>query len=248
MSNNMNLSGKVILITGGAQGIGGATAQLCAERGARVIIADLKEKGEEHAAAIRQSGGDAVFHQLDVRSASEVSALFESVQASHGRLDVLICAAGILQGQFLQPEELDLEVFERVMDINVKGMFLCTKYATPLLAPSKGVMLLVGSGAGVIGGSSSIAYGTSKGAVNGMGMTLEGHLAPRGIRVNVICPGSLNTEMKRGVIEAQARKEGKDFEQLVNQSNLGEPIGVARLIAFLASDDAAYLKLRIHTR
>ena len=248
MSNNMNLSGKVILITGGAQGIGGATAQLCAERGARVIIADLKEKGEEHAAAIRQSGGDAVFHQLDVRSASEVSALFEAVQASHGQLDVMICAAGILQGQFLQPEELDLEVFERVMDINVKGMFLCTKYATPLLAASKGVMLLVGSGAGVIGGSSSIAYGTSKGAVNGMGMTLEGHLAPRGIRVNVICPGSLNTEMKRGVIEAQARKEGKDFEQLVNQSNLGEPIGVARLIAFLASDDAAYLKLRIHTR
>lgn len=248
MSNNMNLSGKVILITGGAQGIGGATAQLCAERGARVIIADLKDKGEEHAAAIRQSGGDAVFHKLDVRSQAEVSTLFDAVRKSHGRLDVLICAAGILQGQFLQPEELDLEVFERVMDINIKGMFLCTKYATPLLAESKGVMLLVGSGAGVIGGSSSIAYGTSKGAVNGMGMTLENHLAPRGIRVNVICPGSLNTEMKLGVIEAQARKEGKDFEEMVARSNLGEPIGVARLIAFLASEDADYLKLRIHTR
>lgn len=245
---NDNLSGKVIFITGGAQGIGGSTAELCAERGARVIIADLKDKGEETAAAIRQKGGDAVFQKLDVRSEAEVRAAFANVQASHGQLDVLICAAGILQGQFLQPEELELEVFERVMDINVKGMFLCTKYATPLLAASKGVMILVGSGAGVIGGSSSIAYGTSKGAVNGMGMTLENHLAPRGIRVNVVCPGSLNTEMKLGVIEAQARKEGKDFDTLLAQSHLGEPIGVARLIAFLASDDADYLRLRIHTR
>lgn len=103
MSNNMNLSGKVILITGGAQGIGGATAQLCGAETC-LIIADLKEKGEEHAAAIRQSGGDAVFHQLDVRSASEVSALFESVQASPGRLDVAIWRRAFCRGSFSSPK------------------------------------------------------------------------------------------------------------------------------------------------
>lgn len=244
-----DIRGKTILITGGAQGIGGATAQLCAERSARVVIADIKPTGEEWAAAIRQKGGDAVFHQVDVRVAEQVEALFAKVKASHGGLDVLINAAGILQGQYLQPEEFPLEVFERVMDINVKGTFLCTKYATPLLAAApKGVMLLIASGAGVIGGSSSIAYGTSKGAVNGMGMVLAGHLANRGIRVNVICPGSLNTEMKRGVIEAQAAREGRDAEVMIEAAGLGDPIGVARLLAYLASDEADYVRRNLFTR
>jgi NAD(P)-dependent dehydrogenase (short-subunit alcohol dehydrogenase family) len=163
-------------------------------------------------------------------------------------LDVLICAAGVLQGQFLQPEEFPLETFELVMDVNVKGTFLCTKAATPLLAASKGVMILIASGAGVTGGSSSIAYGTSKGGVNGMGMTLAGHLAPRGIRVNVVCPGGIATEMKLGVIQTQAERQGKDFDNLVAASELGDPIGVARLLAFLASSEADYVRQRMFTR
>jgi len=133
--------------------------------------------------------------------------------------------------------------------VNVKGTFLCTKYATPLLAASrKGIMLLIASGAGVIGGSSSIAYGTSKGAVNGMGMVLAGHLASRKIRVNVICPGSLNTEMKRGVIQTQAEREGRDADELIANSELGDPIGVARLLAYLASDDGDYVRRNLFTR
>ncbi len=244
-----DIRGKVILITGGAQGIGGATAQLCAERGARVVIADIKSDGEDLAATIRANGGDAVFHQIDVRVAEQVEALFTNVAESHGGLDVLINAAGILQGQYLQPEEFPLEVFERVMDINVKGTFLCTKYATPLLAQAKkGVMILIASGAGVIGGSSSIAYGTSKGAVNGLGMVLASHLANRGIRVNVVCPGSLNTEMKRGVIAKQAELNGRDAEDMIEAAGLGDPIGVARLLAYLASDDGDYVRRNLFTR
>ncbi|HRW04225.1 MAG TPA: SDR family oxidoreductase [Caldilineaceae bacterium] len=244
-----DIQGKTILITGGAQGIGGATAQLCAERGARVIITDIKTAGEAHAAAIRANGGEAVFHQIDVRVADQVEALFANVAESHGGLDVLICAAGVLQGQYLQPEEFPLEVFERVMDINVKGTFLCTKYATPLLAQAaKGVMILIASGAGVIGGSSSIAYGTSKGAVNGMGMVLASHLANRGIRVNVVCPGSLNTEMKRGVIAKQAELEQRDAEAMIEAAGLGDPMGVARLLAYLASDDGDYVRRNLFTR
>ncbi|MFZ4658353.1 MAG: SDR family NAD(P)-dependent oxidoreductase [Caldilineaceae bacterium] len=249
MSNPIaDIQGKIILITGGAQGIGEATARLCAERGARVIIADVKDKGADAAAAIRAEGGDATFYKVDVRSQEQVVQLFEQVKQSHQGLDVLICAAGVLQGQYLQPEEFPLETFDFVMDVNVKGTFLCTKYATPLLADSKGVMLLIASGAGVIGGSSSIAYGTSKGAVNGMGMVLAGHLASRQIRVNVICPGSLNTELKRNVIQTQAEREGRDADALIAHSELGDPIGVARLLAYLASDDGDYVRRNLFTR
>ncbi|MCX6047322.1 MAG: SDR family NAD(P)-dependent oxidoreductase [Chloroflexi bacterium] len=244
-----NVAGKIILVTGGAQGIGEATARLCAQRGARVILADIKaDKGEAVAASIQQSGGDAKFYQVDVRMAEQVSSVFAHVQADYGRLDVLINAAGVLQGQFLQPEEFPLEVFEFVMDVNVKGSFLATKYATPLLAESKGVMILIASGAGVVGGSSSLAYGTSKGAVNGLGMTLESHLKPRGIRVNVVCPGSLRTEMKLGVIKTQAERAGEDYDKVVASSELGDPAGVARLLAFLASDDGDYVRRNMFTR
>jgi len=249
MDSIADIRGKVILITGAAQGIGEATARLCAERGAKVLLADVKqEKGEAAAASIRQNGGDATFYPVDVRYAAAVQALFARVQADVNQLDVLICAAGVLQGQFLQPEEFPLETFELVMDVNVKGTFLCTKAATPLLAASKGVMILIASGAGVTGGSSSIAYGTSKGGVNGMGMTLAGHLAPRGIRVNVVCPGGIATEMKLGVIQTQAERQGKEFDSLVAASELGDPIGVARLLAFLASSEADYVRQRMFTR
>jgi NAD(P)-dependent dehydrogenase (short-subunit alcohol dehydrogenase family) len=192
-----DLTDKIILVTGGAQGIGGATAQLCAARGAQVIITDIKtEKGEALAETIRADGGKAAFYSLDVRDQLAVEQVFTQVQEAYGRLDVLICAAGVLAGALLQPDEFPIETFDFVMEVNVKGMFLCVKYAMPLLsAAEQGVILLVGSGAGVIGGSSSIAYGTSKGAVNGMGMTLERHLAGRGIRVNVICPGGIETEL-----------------------------------------------------
>ena len=245
-----DIRGKIILITGAAQGIGEATARLCARRGATVLLVDVKaEKGEAVAASIRESGGQATFHALDVRKDEDVQALFAQVGETHGHLDVLICAAGVLLGPYLQPEEFPVDTFDFVMEVNVRGTFLCTKYATPLIAQSRrGVMILIASGAGVIGGSSSIAYGTSKGAVNGLGMTLAGHLAPRNIRVNVVCPGGIDTEMKLSVIQSQATREGRSFDELVAGSHLGEPIGVARLLAYLASDDADYVRRTLFTR
>ena len=251
MSNQAaDIEGKVILITGGAQGIGGSTARICAERGAEVIITDVKqETGEALAQSLRDAGHKATFFQLDVRDAEAVERIFQQVGEAHGRLDVLICAAGILEGALLQPEEFPLETFEKVMDINVKGCFLCAKYATPLLvAADKGAMILVASGAGVLGGSSSIAYGTSKGAVNGMGMVLEGHLAARGVRVNVICPGSVATELKLNQMRQSTEYQGGTWDPAAAAQRLGDPMGVARIIAFLASDDAAYVKRNQFTR
>ena len=245
-----DITNKIILITGGAQGIGGATAQLCAERGAEVIIADLKvEQGEALAASIRENGGKAAFYPLDVRDQAAVQTLFDQVNENYDRLDVLICAAGVLEGALLQPDEFPVEIFDFVMDVNVKGMFLCVKYATPLLAAGgHGVLILVGSTAGVLGGSSSIAYGASKGAVNGMGLTLEGHLAERGIRVNVVCPGGIETELKLNQMRVAAENQGQTFDKEQAVKSLGSPPGVAKLLAFLASDDADYMRRNLFTR
>src|SRR5262249_27495238 len=166
-------------------------------------------------------------------------------------LDGLVCAAGVLKGPFLQPEEFPLEVFESVINVNVKGVFLCSKYAAPMLATSgKGVMVVVASGAGVTGPSSSLAYGASKGGANGLGMTLENHLAPRGIRVNVICPGNIVTDMKLSVEVAQAERDGTPVEEALERArqNYGTPAGVARVIAFMLSEEADYLRGTLFTR
>lgn len=245
-----DISDKVILITGGAQGIGGAAAKMCAERGAEVIIADLNvEKGKALADSLQAAGHKARFYELDVRDQAAVQSLFAQIQESNGRLDVLICSAGVLEGALLQPDEFPMETFDFVMDINVRGMFMCVKYAMPLLdKSSRGIIILIGSVAGVLGGSSSLAYGTSKGAVNGMGMALENHLAQRNIRVNVVCPGGIETDLKLRQMKAVADAQGNPFDPTEAAKRLGDPGGLAKQIAYLASDDADYIRRQIFTR
>jgi NAD(P)-dependent dehydrogenase (short-subunit alcohol dehydrogenase family) len=163
----------------------------------------------------------------------------------------LICAAGVLKGAYQQPEELLTEVFDLVLDVNVKGTFLCVKHAAALLeASGQGVVILIASGAGVRGPSSSLAYGASKAGVNGLGMTLEAHLAPRNIRVNVVCPGNIATQLKLGVIAADAERSGRSPDEAIEQARqtLGDPDGVARVIAFLASPEAEYVRGTLFTR
>jgi NAD(P)-dependent dehydrogenase (short-subunit alcohol dehydrogenase family) len=250
--NLLDLTGMVVLITGGSQGIGEATAELCARRGAAVVIADVKpEAGERVAARLRENGGSADFVKTDVRDAGQVSALMDFIREKYGRLDKMVCAAGVLRGPWQQPEELTLEDFEMTMDINVKGPFLCAKYGTPLLVGSEHpVVVIIASGAGVTGASSSLAYGASKGGANGFGMTLAGHLSERNIRVNVICPGNIVTEMKLSVDAAAAERSGASVEAALEKArqNYGSPIGVARVIAFMISDEADYLRGNVFTR
>jgi NAD(P)-dependent dehydrogenase (short-subunit alcohol dehydrogenase family) len=248
----MQLQGKTVLITGGSQGIGAATAQLCAAHGAFVEIADVNRQGGELVAAeICAAGGQARFEHVDVTDEAAVRVLMAGIGDRHGRLDVMICAAGVLKGAFLQPEELEVDVFESVMNINVRGAFICAKYATPLLASiGHGVIIIIASGAGVVGPSSSLAYGASKGGANGLGMTLASRLAPRGIRVNVVCPGEIVTQMKLSVVATQAVREGRDPEAAVEKARqeMGSPDGIARVLAFLASDDADYVRGTLFTR
>ena len=246
------LKDKVVVITGGSQGIGAATAQLCAERGAHVTIIDFnKEGGEKTAEAIRAQGLIAHFIQTDVRDDAQVKAAFDNVRERYDRVDKLICAAGVLKGPWLQPEEFPEDMFEMVLDINIKGVFLCSKHAASLLeASGNGVMIVVASGAGVKGGSSSLAYGASKGGANGLGMTLEGHLGPRGIRVNVICPGNIITDMKMSVDIAAKERAGRPVEEAHEyaRQNYGTPDGIAKIVAFMISDEADYLRGTLFTR
>ena len=248
-----DLTGKVIVVTGGAQGIGGAAARLCAERGGQVVIADWNAtNGAKAAAVLHEVGYTASFVQTDVRSPEAVQHLMNEVMGQYGRLDVLICAAGIFKGAYQPPDELSIEDFDAVIDVNLKGVFLCTKYAMPLFDArgGGGTIIIVGSPAGVTGASGSLAYGASKGGVNGYGMTLARHIAKREVRVNVLCPGGINTELKLGVVEAEARLHGKSVDTAVSEAkqSLGDPEGVGRVIAFLASDEAEYVRGTLYTR
>lgn len=246
-----SLQDKVILVTGGAQGIGGATAELCAQRGATVVITDInQEQANENVKRITDDGGTAEFVLADVRDDEQIKSLFNTIQERHGKLDGVVCAAGVLQGASATPEDLPTDVFEFVLDINTKGVFLCAKYGTPMLEQSQGTLIVVTSPAGVTGPSSSIAYGTSKGGANGLAMTLAHHLEKRNIRVNTIAPGSIYTKLKLDAEMENAKKSGLTEAEVLEIANnrYGKPQGVAEIIAFMLSDSADYLRGGVFTR
>jgi NAD(P)-dependent dehydrogenase (short-subunit alcohol dehydrogenase family) len=147
-------------------------------------------------------------------------------------------------------EEFSVEMYRRVIDVNTVGSFLCAKHAAPLLKNAGGgTIVLVSSGAAV-GGSSSYAYGSSKGGVNSLSLVLANNLAADNIRVNVVMPGNIDTAMKRSVIKADLKRKGagQDLNAAVDQARLGSPDGVGKVLAWLASDDADYVKGMITTR
>jgi 3-oxoacyl-[acyl-carrier protein] reductase len=246
-----DLNNKIIVITGGAQGIGAATAKLCAKRGATLVISDIDESpGESTVKEIEAGGGNARFVKTDVRDPAAVKALFDATVEAHGRVDAVVCAAGVLIAAAQTPEEMSVEDFMFTLDVNTKGTFLCAKYATPLLEKAQGVMVIIASPAGVTGPSGSLAYGASKGGVNGLAMTLAADLAPRNIRVNTICPGNISTKLKMGAELAKGARRGMTEEEVhqVAEQKYGSPDGVAKVIAFMLSDDAEYLRGSVFTR
>ncbi len=242
----MELTGKTILVVGGATGIGRATAQLCAKRGARVIVADFNTS--DGAETARTIGCE--FVQVDVSDEASVAAMCAAVARNNNKLDGLIQTAGVLKGAYVSIDDFDVATFRKVIDVNTVGSFMCVKYAAPLLRKGVKPAVVLLSSVAASGVSSSYAYGTSKGGVSALGITMAGKLAEEGIRVNTVCPGGISTAMKLGVIEEDARLRGLDQKKVLEDARreLGDPEGVAKVLAFLVSDEADYVRGSMFTR
>jgi NAD(P)-dependent dehydrogenase (short-subunit alcohol dehydrogenase family) len=247
---SLPLQDQVIVITGGASGIGKATARLCAERGAHILISDLPtSNGSVISEELVAKGLSTNFVECDVSNENDVKQLMCSTIQSYGRLDVLIACAGILQGASIEIENFDSVTFDQVLDVNIRGTFLCVKHAIPAMGNIGGVILLLASGAGVTSGSSSYAYGASKGAVHGLSLVLQSRLENRPIRINTVAPGAISTPLKRQNIEDVGHREGISQDMIRDrQDQLGDPAGVASILAFLASREADYVRGTIFTR
>ena len=244
----MRLRDKVIIITGAASGIGRATTDICAAEGANLVLADLPSAALAALIAIGGEDRPATLVPTDVTVLADCVKLAQAAEAGWGRIDAVINCAGILQGAYTSVDDLDLEIFQRVIAVNLTGSFQVAKAVTPAMKRAgRGAIILIASGAGVRGGSSSVAYGSSKGGVHGLALVLEPQLAPFGIRVNDVCPGSLDTPLKRQNIVDGALASGKSPEEALKNADLPDPIGVARILAFLASDDADYVRGSVFT-
>lgn len=243
-----DLSGKRCIVTGGATGIGRASAIRIAELGAQVAIFDNNnEDGNETSREINDNGGNSRFWSVDVRDEANVSGTVIAAKAWLEDIDILLHFAGVLYGASIPLDRFDEKTWDTVLDINLRGTYLMAKYVVIEMlkkpGPHRGTIILTASGAGVRGGSSSYAYGASKGGVHGFTMVMQQYLESRGIRVNDIAPGSVETPLKI----AQLRSTGAITEQPVAEveeavSNLTNPRDVAEVVAFMASDEANVLR------
>ena len=228
------LEGKVALISGAARGMGRAEALLFAAEGAKVAVCDVIDA--EGKAVAEEIGGNALYQHLDVTCESDWAAAVDAGVAAFGRLDVLVNNAGIAEAAPL--EEMTLESYRRVTEVNQTGVFLGMKAAiAPMTAAGGGSILNVSSIDGLIGMNSLMGYVASKWAVRGMTKAAAMELAPRGIRVNSIHPGFIHTHL--------AVPEGVDPAEIhavldAHTARSGTPEDIAKLALFLASDESAY--------
>ena len=231
------LSNKICLITGAAQGIGLATAETFAREGATVIVADLKPEAVADAVRRCQAlGATAEGHALDVTERERVDAVVAQVLARHGRIDVLDNNAGITQDARLQ--KMTIEQFDRVIDVNLRGVFHCAQaVADAMVRQGHGVILNASSVVGLYGNFGQTNSAASKFGVIGFTKTWARELGPKGIRVNAVAPGFIETPIL-GTIPDKVLDE---MRQRVPLHRLGRPEEIASVYAFLASDDASYV-------
>ncbi|WP_370362221.1 SDR family NAD(P)-dependent oxidoreductase [Catenulispora sp. MAP12-49] len=234
----IDLTGKSAIVTGGASGIGRATAAVLAELGAGVVVADLDaERGEE---AAKEVGG--VFVRCDVSRAADCDAVVEAAVAAYGGVDVLFNNAGIIRRSTV----LDIaeDDWDLVMAVNVKSILLMSRRVVPLMAAAGGGSIVnTGSGWGIKGGGSAISYCASKGAVVNMTRAMAIDHGPQNIRVNCVCPGDTAT----GMLADEARQLGEAVDTFYADAadrplgRIGQPRDIAQMVAFLASEAAAFV-------
>lgn len=231
------LDGKVVLITGAARGQGEAEARLFAREGAQVVLTDiLVEAGQQVANSIRTHGGEALFLQLDVTNPDEWHEVVRHTVQTYHRLNVLVNNAGIAQRDGV--EATSVEDWERTMDINAKGVFLGMRYAIPAMLQSGGGSIInISSTSGIVGFPGGTAYHAAKGAVRLLTKVAAAEYARRGIRVNSIHPGLIETPMTDTMAPAR-------LQALLERTPMGRkgtPLEIAYGALFLASDESSFM-------
>ena len=232
----MRLQGKVAIITGAARGIGRETALLFAAEGAKVVICDLLDEGEEVAEEIRSRGGEAIFYKLDVTDRDAVKRMVDAVVERYGRIDILINNAGITRdAQFLKMTEED---WDKVIAVNLKGVFNVTQAVAPVMvAQGKGKIVNAASVVALYGNFGQTNYVASKAGVIGMTKVWARELGRKGINVNAVAPGFIQTEMTAKVPE----KILQMVRERTPLGRLGAPRDVAYAYLFLASEESDYV-------
>src|SRR5437870_10843666 len=232
------VEGKVAVVTGGASGIGRATALTFAREGAKLVIADMNaDGGQQTVHMIRENGGEAIFVRTDVSQAVEVQALITKAVETYGRLDCAHNNAGISGGGRALTAEYAEEMWHQVIAVNLTGVWLCMKYEIPqMLSQGSGAIVNTASVAGLIGGRGLAAYVASKHGVIGLTKTAALEYAQQGIRVNCVCPGVIHTPMTaRGLDDPERRAQIIASEPI---GRVGTPEEVAEAVAWLCSDAA----------
>ena len=235
------VTGKVALVTGASSGIGRASALAFAREGAKVVVADVSvEGGEETVRLIQQKGGEAVFVKTDVAQAAEVEALIAKAVATYGRLDCAYNNAGI-EGSAATTTDYAEEPWDRVIAINLKGVWLCMKYEIPqMLKQGGGAIVNTSSAAGLVGARGGAAYVASKHGVIGLTKTAALEYAKAGVRVNAICPGAIDTPMMERITGHRLQRAER-MAAVEPVGRMGRPEEIAEAVVWSCSEVALFV-------
>lgn len=232
-----HIEDQVAIVTGGAQGIGKAVAFTLAEAGASIVVGDLNEEvARKTAQEMEEKGWRAIAVKVDVGDADSVDSMIERTLDSFSRIDILINNAGITRDSLLI--RMGEEEWDTVMRVNLKGVFICTRaVAKVMMKQRSGRIVNISSIVGLIGNPGQSNYAAAKAGIIGLTKSVARELAPRGITVNAVAPGFIETDMTRDLPE----KAKEAFLNVIPLGRAGSPEDVARVVSFLVSDDAAYM-------
>jgi NAD(P)-dependent dehydrogenase (short-subunit alcohol dehydrogenase family) len=235
------VQGKIALVTGGGSGIGRATALALAREGAKVMIADyVPEGGDRTVKMIKEKGGEASFIHTDVSVTRQVEAMVNKTVETYGRVDCAFNNAGI-EGRLANTVEATEENFDRIIAINLKGVWLCMKYQIPqMLKQGGGAIVNTASAAGLVGIEGLSAYNASKHGVIGLTKTAALEFATKNIRVNCVCPGAINTPMVARLIDTGAMNE-QELMTIEPVGRMGKPEEIGEGVVWLLSDAASFV-------
>jgi NAD(P)-dependent dehydrogenase (short-subunit alcohol dehydrogenase family) len=237
---NRVVEGKVAVITGGASGIGLASARLFAQNGAHVVIVDLnREAGQS---AVRGIEGPAIFEAADVSKGADCERVVARATREFGKIDILFNNAGIIRRA--SATDLSEEDWDQVMAVNVKAIFLVSRLVIPIMAKAgEGVIINMASGWGLAGGARAVAYCASKGAVVLLTKAMAIDHGPQNIRVNCICPGDTDTNMLRSEAQQLGEEENRFLASSARRplGRMGKPEEIAQAALYLASDASSFV-------